>query len=295
MKRLVILGASGMLGGEVARMAKLTGIPFLAISRDSEITLDLETMAFEQLGRQLNLCENDWLVNCIGWIPQKPSGDLAKDIRLANLLNISLPDQLSTSRAQLGFNWIQVATDCAFQGTRGSYSEADVRDAEDLYGSSKITGEGLSQGAIQIRCSIVGRDSRTSSGLYSWFKSVARRGQVKGYVNHFWNGVSTTAFARLSIGMLQEDWGESMNQHWIPSDSLNKYELLQLFAKTLGLEPDVVIPVEADASINRTLATVDQNASDSLWMLAGYSEVPSIHELCQEFIEADTKIGLSHE
>jgi len=294
-KRLVVLGATGMLGSEAVRIAEVNRIPVVAISRSSEVPFDAESMEFEQVARKLGLSEADWLVNCIGWIPQKSSGDKNEDKRLATLLNTNLPHQLSRAKAQLGFNWIQIATDCVYKGDRGNYSESDPKDAEDLYGLSKIAGEDLSQGAIQIRCSIVGRDTRTSSGIYSWFKSEASKGLVNGYLNQHWNGVSATAFARLSIGTLKGDWTTPVSQHWLPRDAVSKFELLELFAKSLELKPSAVAPVQANDSVNRILVTEDQNASDALWKLAGYSKVPTINELCQEFIAADRKLGSTDE
>jgi len=295
MKRLIVLGANGMLGSEVVRIAELSKVPVVAITRGSEISFDAETGEFIQLGEKLGLSENDWLVNCIGWIPQKSSGEKNTDKQMAGLLNTSLPDQVSRAKTQLGFNWIQIVTDCVFKGNRGDYSESDSKDAEDLYGLSKIAGEELSNGAIQIRCSIVGRDVRTSSGIYSWFKSAVPDGVVSGYENQHWNGVSTTAFARLSIGLLLGNWTAPVSQHWLPSDALSKFELLRLFAKSLGLNPSAVAPVQATDPVNRVLITEDQEASDALWKLAGYARTPSIDELCQEFIDADRKLGLSDE
>jgi len=294
-KRLIVLGANGMLGSEVVRIAELNSVPVVAISRSSEVPFDAESMEFEQVARKLGLSESDWLVNCIGWIPQKSSGDEKEDKRLAGLLNTSLPAQISKAKAQLRFNWIQIATDCVFKGDRGNYSESDTRDAADLYGLSKIAGEELSRGAIQIRCSIVGRDTRTSSGIYSWFKSAASKGSVQGYVNQHWNGVSTTAFARMSIGALRRDWTTPVSQHWLPRDAVSKFELLELFAKSLELKPSAVAPVQANDSVNRILVTQDQKASEALWRLAGYSKVPSIDDLCQEFIAADRKLGSTNE
>jgi dTDP-4-dehydrorhamnose reductase len=295
MKRLIVLGANGMLGSEVVRIAEVNSIPVVAISRSSEVPFEAESMEFEQVARKLGLSESDWLVNCIGWIPQKSSGDKNEDKRLAALLNTNLPHQLSRAKAQLGFNWIQIATDCVFKGDRGKYSESDTKDAGDLYGLSKIAGEELSKGAIQIRCSIVGRDTRTSSGIYSWFKSVSSKGPVNGYTNQHWNGVSTTAFARLSIGTLKNNWTTPVSQHWLPRDAVSKFALLELFAKSLGLTPSGVAPVQANDSVNRILVTEHQNASDVLWELAGYSKVPTIAELCQEFIAADRKLGSTDE
>jgi len=295
MKRLIVLGANGMLGSEVVRIAEENKIPVVAISRSSEIKFDAESMDFEQVAREIGLSEKDWLVNCIGWIPQKSSGENGEDSRLAALLNTRLPEQLSRAKTQFGFNWIQIATDCVFNGDKGNYSENDAKDAKDIYGLSKIAGEARSKGTIQIRCSIVGRDSRTTSGIYSWFKSASAKATVNGYVDQHWNGVSTTAFARLSIGLLLGNWTDSVSQHWLPRDAVSKFDLLQLFAKSLGLAPSAVVPSQTSGFLDRTLATKDQNASDALWEAAGYAGIPSIDELCREFIAADRKIEFNNE
>jgi len=291
MTRLVILGSTGMLGSEVLRVAGESGIDYSAISRSTEISFDAERSSVEQLAKEVRLNENDWLVNCIGWIPQKSSGDIEKDRTQAELLNTSLPEQLSAAKSQFGFKWIQIGTDCVFKGNRGQYSEDDVMDATDLYGLSKIAGEQKSGGAILIRSSIVGRDQRTGSGIYSWFKQAISGGSVNGYSNQMWNGVSTTAFAKLSVGLAKASWTEPLLQHWIPEDSVSKYELLSLFAKELGLDEGLVLPVDTAPSVDRTLTTTNLSRNNELWGMAGYKSPPSIAALCKEFIALDRKLG----
>jgi hypothetical protein len=95
--------------------------------------------------------------------------------------------------------------------------------------------------------------------------------------------------------MLNNDWTTPVSQHWLPRDAVNKFELLELFAKSLGLTPRGVAPVHATDSVNRILVTENPTASDVLWKLAGYSQVPTIDELCQEFIATDRKLGSTDE
>ena len=291
MTRLVILGSTGMLGSEVLRVAKESGVEHLAISRSTDISFDAEQSSVERLAQEIHLNENDWLVNCIGWIPQKSTGDIEKDSAHAELLNTSLPAQLSEAKSQFGFNWIQIGTDCVFGGNRGRYSEEDGMDATDLYGQSKIAGEQKSEGVILIRSSIVGRDQRTTSGIYSWFKRAISGGSVSGYSNQMWNGVSTTAFAKLSVGLAQGGWTEPLLQHWIPEDSVSKYELLSLFSKELELDTGLVLPVDTAPSVDRTLTTTNLSRNNELWGMAGYKSPPSIAALCKEFIALDRKLG----
>lgn len=286
-----MLGANGMLGSEVARVAAESGLNLVEISRSSNISFDAESMSFDVVAEKLDLDENDWLVNCIGWIPQKSSGNPFDDSRLATLLNTSVPEQISNAKRNRGFHWIQIATDCVFSGGEGTYTESSLRNPVDLYGRSKVAGEELSKGAIQIRCSIVGRDSRTHSGIYSWFKSAIQEKSVQGYENHWWNGVSTTAFAKLAVAMCEQNFTEPIDQHWLPLDRTNKFNLLRLFALYLGVPQTIVERAETVPGMDRTLGTDNQNLSSELWSLAGYERAQSIDELCSEFIQMDRELG----
>jgi len=294
MKRLVILGSTGMLGSEVTRVAKESGIVIIEISRSGEVSFDATTHSFEMLANNLGLNENDWVVNCIGWIPQKASGDIAIDEEDAYLLNCSLPEKISKSKKELGFNWIQIGTDCVFSGKEGNYSESSEYDPIDLYGKSKAEGEMVSDGDIRIRCSVVGRDEKSSSGLYEWFKSQEPEKPINGFMNHYWNGVTTTAFAKLAIGLFNSGQNKPIRHHWVPRDKVSKYELLQIFQKELGSKTGIV-PHQNSADINRILSTSNTHLNENLWDLAGYDQIPSIEELCQEFISIDKKLGLDRD
>lgn len=287
---MVVLGSTGMLGSEVARVAKNEGLDVVEVSRKSNVKFDFLETKFEDIATELELSSDDLLVNCIGWIPQKASGNFELDSRLATLLNTTLLEEIADSQKKHAFSWMQIETDCAFKGDRGSYSEKDEKDGDDLYGKTKIAGERFSAGAIQIRCSLVGRDELTNSGLYSWFKSAIKRGPVKGFTNHHWNGVSTTAFARLAVALANENFTTPINHHWIPKDQVSKKELLELFARYLDFESSEILSTEHDRFVDRTLTTLDQEINEDLWRIAGYQSTPSINELCKEFIEIDQQL-----
>lgn len=286
--RLIVLGSTGMLGSEVARVAKTLGVYQVEVSRNEGIRFDAASTSFEDLAKSLHLSEADYLVNCIGWIPQKASISESADEDAAWLLNTELPRQINNAALMQGFQWIQIGTDCVFSGSSGGYSETSTKDATDLYGLSKAEGEELSSQAMIIRSSIIGPDNRTRAGLYSWFKGeVADGRKVTGFSNHLWNGVSTTAFARLAIGLAQAGRKHPFAAHWIPANSISKLEILELFAKNLGAPPGSVQAGEATWAIDRTLATNDAEFNLELWNLAGYEAPPSIEELVAELVSSD--------
>jgi dTDP-4-dehydrorhamnose reductase len=291
MKRLIVLGSTGMLGSEVLRVASGSTIEVVSVSRSLGVRFDAHTELFASLASELRLCPKDWIMNCIGWIPQKSSGDDFVDQRDAWLLNSSLPEQISEARESLGFNWIQIGTDCVYNGQQGGYLESSKKNASDLYGLTKIAGERFAHNAMLIRASIVGRDERTSASLFSWFKNAIYQRDVNGYVNHLWNGVSTTAFSHLVLGLISGERTNPFYQHWIPRDRVSKHELLSMFADLMDLDASRVAPVEDERSLDRTLATSNPSLNGELWSIAGYNQVQSIIELCSEFISLDKQLG----
>lgn len=284
--RFVVLGSTGMLGSELLRVSRLSGLELLATSRMNEPRFDFATQTFLDFAQRAQLSEEDFVVNAIGWIPQKASGDASADCDTAYRLNAELLAEISEAQKLIGFRWLQIGTDCVFSGTTGSYSESSNKNATDLYGASKIAGEAHCNDSILIRSSIIGPDSLTTAGLYSWFKSQAGSSNVIGFQNHFWNGVTTTAFAKLAVGLAQSDI-RAMLHHWIPEDSISKAQLLSLFAKNLGYPEGLVKFGETARSVDRTLCTNYVQRNLELWELAGYDGVPTIAELVSEMVDVD--------
>ncbi len=290
-KRLVVLGSTGMLGHEVTKAGNAAGVKTLQISRKGAMSFVAGTENFADLAEKLGLCPSDWLVNCIGWIPQKSTGNSELDNFNARLLNVELVASIARAQQSMGFNWIQIQTDCVFSGSKGCYLENDIQDPVDLYGKTKAEGEEFSKNAIRIRCSIVGVGAAKNPGLFSWFRDSAKSlTHVQGYTDHIWNGVSAHAFAKLCTGILKNSFTMTVNHNWIPKDKVTKFELLSIFGKYLGVPPSFIEPHKAGV-VDRSLATSNQNLNLKLWNIAGYESVPSIDFLCQEFILGQGVLG----
>jgi dTDP-4-dehydrorhamnose reductase len=285
--RLIILGSTGMLGQAVARQAINAGLETVEVSRSGKVRWDYFRESFASLASRLNISEQDVLVNCIGWIPQKSSTDRKLDERHAKTLNVDLVSEIQGYQDGVEFKWIQIATDCVFSGQTGNYTENSSFDPIDLYGLTKVAGELVMAGAMKVRSSIIGMDSINKSGLYEWFKGQPIGARVQGYQNHQWNGVSTISFAKLAVGLASKGLVVPSSQHWIPANSLSKYDLLQLFKEQLPRPEIEVEPVAHSRGVNRTIQTLSPDRNLELWAVAGYLNVPSIEELVVELVSSD--------
>jgi dTDP-4-dehydrorhamnose reductase len=132
-----------------------------------------------------------------------------------------------------GIRLIQLSTDCVFSGRKGNYSEADMPDAEDLYGRSKLLGEVDSPGCLTIRTSIIGRELRDQLGLIEWF--ISRRGEsVEGYAKAIYTGFTTQVLSEIIDEVVTRY--PFLDGVWhIASDPISKYDLLVLVNEVFGL------------------------------------------------------------
>lgn len=278
-----------MLGQSVTRESLAAGLEVLEVSRTAGILWDYSQADFSNLASKVRLTKADVLINCIGWIPQKSSGSKKQDERDAHALNVELIKEIQESHDVVGFNWVQIVTDCVFSGKTGLYSEQSPFDPVDLYGQTKSLGESHMSGAMRIRSSIIGSDQIYHSGLYEWFKNQAANSSVQGFIDHLWNGVSTKAFGRLVAGLYREQRILPGIHHWIPRDSISKYGLLEIFKAELDREDVRIGKFQTGSRQNRVLTTANPQVNSELWATAGYDRIPSIEELAREFILEDLK------
>jgi dTDP-4-dehydrorhamnose reductase len=239
--RVFVLGHQGMLGHVVARFLEQQGCEVVTSS------LRYGGAARDALVEEVRHSGCIWLVNALGRIKQKTEDP--NELYLANSL---FPLHLGT-RMRSEQRLIHASSDCVFSGRRGQYSVADERDADDVYGLSKALGEAAAQPGRcwVIRTSIIGPELGTGWGLMGWF--LRQSGEVNGYTNHLWNGITTLEWAQvaweLMNGQLSPEGPLIQVGTWPP---MTKCEVLRLIGKAWGLAVEVR-PVEAKDAVDRTL------------------------------------------
>jgi dTDP-4-dehydrorhamnose reductase len=275
--KIVVLGASGLLGSHVAKAAEESpDIALVRVGRQEALALDAE-LGLGDVRRLLTLSPGDVIINCIGWIPQRSVGNDSQDEALAQRLNVEIPREISEWALQTGANWIQPATDCVFSSDGGPHPETAPRQPTDVYSRSKSRGEEYCASALNIRASFVGIDNGPS--LMGWLAAQPNKAVVSGFTNHFWNGVTANSLADLYLGIAQTSSLSAGNFHFVPNDWVSKAELLRLGAVAIG-RPDIeVVDVEASFPIDRRLSTLNLSENINHWNAAGYDSVPSIAHL----------------
>ena len=241
--RILILGASGMLGhtllrelaasgrytlqGTVRSKALLAGLlpeHHLALLREGVDAYDFATIAAAARAFQ-----PDVIINCIGLIRQLPEG---REPLPCIEINARLPHLLLALCKEEGVRLIHYSTDCVFDGHKGApYTEDDPPSAKDVYGLSKYLGELREAPALTIRTSIIGHELRNRFSLLEWFLGAS--GVVKGYTRAMYSGLPTTEHARILMEHVLPR-PELYGLMQVAGQPISKYDLLRLIGKIYG-------------------------------------------------------------
>ena len=210
---------------------------------------DISNLERESLKKFLkNLSPNDVVINCAGVIPQSGKNDYLK-------VNTMFPTILSQICLENGAHLIHVSTDCVFTGKNGGYDENSVHDEIGPYGLSKSLGE--NRDSTIIRTSIIGEENYNKKSLLEWVKA-NRNGNINGYVNHFWNGVTCLQLSKIIEQIIREgDFWFGVRHLFSPS-SVSKYELVCMINDIYDLNI-TVNPLQTPTSVDKTLKTIYVN------------------------------------
>lgn len=256
--RILVLGASGMLGSAVIKVFAASGHEvwgtirsnaarrFFAESENLTLISNLDVLDEDALLSAFAKARPEIVINCVGVIKQL---DYANDPLAVLPINAMLPHRLSRLCRLAHARLIHVSTDCVFSGRKGCYVESDISDADDLYGKSKYIGELHDDAhAVTLRTSIIGHELGTPHALVDWFLS--QQGKVKGFTRAIFSGLPTFELARVMRDCVLPH-PELHGLYHVSAAPIAKYDLLGLLAKEY--EKKIEIEAYHDFEIDRSL------------------------------------------
>jgi dTDP-4-dehydrorhamnose reductase len=256
--KMLILGGTGMLGHKLYQTTKDPIDSWVTVRGEANslakfsfycpdrVIGGVEATNLDSVRKAMTIVKPDVLVNCVGIVKQQPLGN---DPIACLTINSLLPHQLANLCAEFGSRLIHISTDCVFDGKKGSYTEKDLTNAEDLYGRSKALGETSAPHAITLRTSIIGRELSTGFGLVEWFLS--QRGKAaKGFNHAFFSGLTTNELSRViqSVALEHKDMS---GIYQVSTTPIDKHALLELM--NTAFETEVTISQSDELKIDRTL------------------------------------------
>lgn len=203
---ILILGHKGMLG----HMVK-----FFLEKQDIEVSTTDFKYPSSRFKNFISLYNGDYIINCIGAIPQK------------------------TKRFEVNFDlpiWLEQNANCKIV-----HPGTDCEMDQDDYGiSKKRASDFLKSNGIKtkiLKTSIIGPELNSNYSLMEWFLN--SKESVFGYSEAMWNGNTTLEWAKNCYDLLLH-WDFYKVETILEGECLSKYELLKKIKDTFSKEINIL-------------------------------------------------------
>lgn len=278
--RILILGATGMLGYEVFRICLKRDIEVYGVVRDKNklavrLGSGVEKLLYEiddiknisAIEKIIEKVRPDYIINCIGIVKQ--SG-LSEDYYESIAINSFLPHQLNKLCEQYSCRLIHISTDCVFDGKKGGYKESELPNAYDLYGKSKHLGEVNYGSTITLRTSIIGHEiTKDTHGLLEWFLS--QEGKANGFTKAIFSGFTTLELTKIILDVVIAQKLEA-GLYQVAAEPISKYDLLEIIAsvyhKDISIEKSETLVIDRSLDGKRFNELTNYKAPDWKVMIA---------------------------
>jgi len=200
--KVFVLGHKGMLGHMVVKYLESQGVD---IATTSKRFPDWNPNMFAQA---------DYIVNCIGAIPQRTNNFT---------INYELPEWLG----KLDQKVIHPGTDCEMDDD--DYGLSKRKAAEYIINHTTNT--------KILKTSIIGPEVNSKASLFEWFLS--QNDDVFGYTKAIWNGNTTLQWAKQCFHMMK-NWNKYKVLNILQGESISKYDMLCLFKDTFQVQANII-------------------------------------------------------
>ncbi|GEO27732.1 NAD(P)-dependent oxidoreductase [Alicyclobacillus acidoterrestris] len=279
--KLLIFGGAGMAGHVLSQYFRDI------IKRDVWVTersgppdarkIVLDVRDHPRVEQALKQVQPDVVVNAVGLLNQVAE----ENVKDAIYINSLFPHLLAEHGTKQGFKLVHISTDCVFSGRKGDYTERDIADGDTVYARTKALGEVTEAPHVTIRTSIIGPEKKDGIGLFHWF--TRQTGEVKGYTNVFWNGVTTLELAKATKWILDHDLTGLI--HLAAPQKVSKYALLSMIQEIFERQDIHLTPTEthpSDKSLVNTRPDVTYNVPDYQTMLEEMKAWMTAHRAAYE-------------
>lgn len=262
MTRVLVLGAGGMAGHIVSLFLREKGFDVDTVSAKNPLdqnTYLINAMDLPKFRTVLDQNKYGSVINCIGLLVKESDNNKESAVYLNAYLPHFLENHYKNSETRI----IHLSTDGVFSSNNPPYSETSKYDAESFYGRSKALGEVINGKDLTFRMSIIGPDmNKEGPGLFNWF--YAQKGEMSGYTNVLWNGITTLELAKGIAAAIEQNLIGLY--HLVPGDTISKYSLLKLFKEEFDRK-DLKIKAIEGVSLN---ATLTNTRTDFYHQIPGY-------------------------
>jgi len=249
MDRLLVTGASGLLGNHVTRAATGEYEVLATYNRHAVEFGGVETIECDLTDPpfpDLEAFDPTYVINCAGLADvDECERELEKARRLNDAMAGNVAELVSVTDARL----IHLSTDAVFDGENPQQSEDDEPDPINVYGETKLAGERTvretCEDTVVVRTNFFGWNTTDATGLAEWMLQRLSEGQeLPGLEDVHFTPLYAGDLADLLWDLLETDYQGLL--HLGGADRLTKYRFGELIAEAFGYDSDQVVPITLD-------------------------------------------------
>lgn len=204
MIKALVLGHRGMLGHMVVKYLQ-----------KNNVNVDTITNRYPKCKNKIINFKGDYIINCIGSIPQRTK-DFSINYELPIWLDLNSPCRI-----------IHPGTDCEMDN--------------DSYGVSKNIASNyinsLGKQTKSLKTSIIGPELHTKVSLLEWF--LDQKKETFGYTKAMWNGNTTLQWAKQCLHLM-ENWDTYSNIEILEGECISKYDMLLMFSQVFNKNISII-------------------------------------------------------
>lgn len=253
MRRILVTGASGLLGAHVARQA----------SGGDDVTALYHTHRVEISGcnhRSCDLTDDAEVASCLD--AARPEVIIycaaLTDVELcerwpdaAERLNVHATATVAEWARRRDAQLVYVSTDAVFGGSAGAHREDDPTEPVNWYGRTKAKAETLVRAVVPdamiIRTNFYGWNVQPKLSLGEWIIDRLVQGErCPAFVDVFFNPLVADQLAEIMLALVAQ--GASGIYHLAARDSCSKHEFAVRLAEVFGLSGASIVPISVDQS-----------------------------------------------
>ena len=263
MKRVLVTGASGLLGGNLA-LDWRDGYEVVAGSRATPAQIEgcravcIDIADPENTRATLHQITPEIVVHCAA---ETRVDDCQRHPEEARRANVVGTENLARAAADVGALLVYISTDSVFDGRSSLYSESAQPNPLNVYALSKLEGEQatrrLAPEHLIVRTNIYGWNARPKLSLAEWIlERVNSEGRVAGFRDVFFSPILANDLGEVLVTLIEG--GHRGLFHVGGREPISKYEFARAVCGVFGLDAgsvDAVSVASADFVAPRPLDT----------------------------------------
>ncbi|MBN2354982.1 SDR family oxidoreductase [candidate division KSB1 bacterium] len=246
MKKILITGASGFLGGHIWSLSRAQTITLGLYHQHVHADADLEPLNLTQ-ERAVKKCLMRFEPDVIIHTAAHSNLDACeKNPQEAFAVNVEATHHLLYHSRKIGSRFIFLSTDMVFDGERGHYRETDPVSPLSVYGRNKTAAEKLvaetAENYVIVRAALIyGRRKLGGSSFSQWIENRLRHHQtVPLYVDQFRTPILVDNLAELLLELVDHPFIGIL--HCAGSNRIDRFTFGQQLCKIAGYDASLLQP-----------------------------------------------------